>query len=419
MTLRQSKMAAPMWRVFACRGFGEMNFQFQVQKWKRSCAFCMKLHTGRHLSVPQEETADSGAALPRAAFRTSESNPVRHSLQHEAQFYTIPENEVQSLFPVGFRKRFVKQIKTFNEAAVMIRKPAVEVIHSLKETNFENPPIRYVLFGKRGSGKTLCLAHVMHYCMKEGWLVIHVPDGHGWNRAKRWDVNASSYNEDLVDKPMTGIEWLKHFKARNEGFLKQLKTTNKYTWSRREVTEAGQPLMEVVDQGINRAKNSCDAVGVVLKELQLQSGPETFRLLLAVRGVNAFFGDVTQTRRDDKTIVHVRELSLVRHFKKTLKSDWKNGAIVSSVDQHGAYKQPDESHLPKYLLTKEGFELMDPFIPVHVDKYSEKEIESCLDYYSDRQWLQHPQAQTEDGRKELKFLSYYNPAELDRICGGL
>ncbi|XP_077867315.1 small ribosomal subunit protein mS29-like [Saccoglossus kowalevskii] len=62
---------------------------------------------------------------------------------------------------------------------------------------------------------------------------------------------------------------------------------------------------------------------------------------------------------------------------------------------------------------------MDPFLPIHVDKYSDKEAESCLDYYIDRLWLQHSAAKMESGRKELKFLSGNNPAELDRICGGL
>nr|XP_006818236.1 PREDICTED: 28S ribosomal protein S29, mitochondrial-like [Saccoglossus kowalevskii] len=78
-----------------------------------------------------------------------------------------------------------------------------------------------------------------------------------------------------------------------------------------------------------------------------------FKMLVAVRGVNAFFGNITQLRRDDRTIVHVRELSLVKHFKKMLKNDWKNGAIVTTVDQHSSYKQPTQQHLPKYLLMKE------------------------------------------------------------------
>lgn len=40
-----------------------------------------------------------------------------------------------------------------------------------------------------------------------------------------------------------------------------------------------------------------------------------------------------------------------------------------------------------------GFDSMDPFIPVSVPNYSEKEFESCYLYYTDRHWLQHPQSE--------------------------
>lgn len=33
---------------------------------------------------------------------------------------------------------------------------------------------------------------------------------------------------------------------------------------------------------------------------------------------------------------------------------------------------------------------MEPFVPVSVPNYSEKEFESCYLYYLDRNWLQHP-----------------------------
>ena len=45
------------------------------------------------------------------------------------------------------------------------------------------------------------------------------------------------------------------------------------------------------------------------------------------------------------------------------------------------------------LAHQRGFDSMDPFIPVSVPNYSEKEFESCYLYYIDRQWLQHPQSE--------------------------
>ena len=32
---------------------------------------------------------------------------------------------------------------------------------------------------------------------------------------------------------------------------------------------------------------------------------------------------------------------------------------------------------------------MDPFVPVFVDKYNEKEMESCIEYYIHKKWIQN------------------------------
>ena len=38
----------------------------------------------------------------------------------------------------------------------------------------------------------------------------------------------------------------------------------------------------------------------------------------------------------------------------------------------------------------QGFEWLDPSIPIDVPDYTEKEALSCLHYYIDRKWLQNP-----------------------------
>lgn len=39
----------------------------------------------------------------------------------------------------------LSQIKTFNEARVMVRKPALELLAYLKGSNFSHPAVRYVI----------------------------------------------------------------------------------------------------------------------------------------------------------------------------------------------------------------------------------------------------------------------------------
>lgn len=335
------------------------------------------------------------------------------------QYYTLPSAHIRTLFPHGLPRRYQLQMKTFNEASMMVRQPALEVISYLKAADYSKPSLRYLFYGLKGSGKTMSLCHTLHFCYTQGWLVLHVPDAHIWVKNCK-ELLPSSYNTSRFDQPLQASEWLRNFRNTNEHFLSKIKTRQRYSWTKREFTEEGSPLGQLVDQGISRVKSSSDVVGAVMKELRAQSGqPESnFRLALAVDGVNALWGRST-IRKEDKSTVDPEELTLVHNLKKLMTKSWTGGAIITTLSQTGSLFTPKSSYLPQELLGERGFDSMDPFIPVSVPNYSEKEFESCYLYYMDRQWLQHPQGRTEEGKKELIFLSNRNPSMLDRICAFL
>ncbi|KAF3822941.1 hypothetical protein GH733_010377 [Mirounga leonina] len=308
---------------------------------------------------------------PRATSCTSEDDPAGPGEQHEGRHYRIPLQDLRTVFPHGLPPRFGMQVRTFNEACLMVRKPALELLRYLKNTNFAHPAVRY-----------------------------------------------SAHNKLRFDQPVEASSWLKDFQTANERFLSQIKVQEKYVWNKRESTEKGRPLGEVVEQGLTRVKNATDAVGIVLKELKRQSGSGAFRLLVAVDGVNGLWGRTT-LRREDKSLVAPEELALVHGLRKMVRNDWHGGAIVLTLSQTGALFKPRKAYLPQELLGKEGFDALDPFIPILVSNYSPEEFESCVQYYLENSWLQHEKAQTEEGKKELLFLSNANPGQLERLCAYL
>ncbi|XP_078061815.1 small ribosomal subunit protein mS29 [Mustelus asterias] len=358
-------------------------------------------------------------AAPRSppVFRTSEMDPGLHTEQHVGLHYTIPTSDLKTILPHGLTRRFQQQIKTFNEACVMIRQPALELLSYLRSANYSHPAIRYVIYGQKGCGKTLTLCNAVHYCAKRDWLILHIPNAYLWVKHSK-ELMQSSYNQARMDQPLEASAWLKNFKITNERFLKQLKTQQKYIWSKREATEEGRPLAEVVEQGLTRVKNASDAVGVLFKELKAQCLPDTYRMLVAIDGVNALWGPTTM-RKEDRSQVLAAELTLVHNLRKLVNNDWAGGAVVTTLTQTGALASAELSCLPHDLLRKDGFDTMDPFIPVEVLDYNPKEFESCYQYYVDRKWIQHENALTEEGKKELIFLCNYNPGTFDRICGPL
>nr|XP_020141113.1 28S ribosomal protein S29, mitochondrial [Microcebus murinus] len=361
------------------------------------------LHTGTQ--APQSIAAHLDNQVPleshRAISRTNESDPAKHGEQHEGQHYNIPLQDLKTVFPNGLPSRFVMQVKTFGEACLMVRKPALELLHYLKNTNFAYPAVRYLVYGEKGTGKTLSLCHVIHFCAKQDWLILHIPDGKNFLSF----VLCVSFSYLVTVVVLTLV-------------LSQIKVQEKYVWNKRESTEKGSPLGEVVEQGITRVKNATDAVGIVLKELKRQSSLGIFRLLVAVDGVNALWGRTT-LKREDKSLIAPEELALIHNLRKMVKNDWHGGAIVLTLSQTGSVFKPRRAYLPQELLGKEGFDALDPFIPMLVSNYTPKEFESCLQYYLENNWLQHEKAHTEDGKKELLFLSNANPWQLERLCAYL
>lgn len=101
----------------------------------------------------------------------------------------------------------------------------------------------------------------------------------------------------------------------------QLKTSQKYTWSLREATEAGEPLTNVIDHGISRMKHASDCVAVLLKELRMLTNEGKCRTLYACDLANNFYYR-TKLRHADTREVDVDHITIARAFKKLFRNDW-------------------------------------------------------------------------------------------------
>ena len=381
---------------------------------RMTCVFVRK-----HISSIAAEAVTYGNENP--AFRTLENNPTKHNNSHAGQYYSISQDVVQQLYQYGgFSKPFQNQIKTFNEACIMVRSSTLELLNYLKSADYSRPAIRYMIYGEPGSGKTLTLAHILHFGFINEFILIHVPLVQKWTRSIR-EVSNSETREGCVDLNIDAAAWLVHFKTQNFRLLNKLdlRISQKYEWSKREETEEGSPLMDIVEHGIKRIKYASECVIAVVKEIKKHSSEGRCKTLVGIDGFNAFVHPTTLIMTEAKVKVPPSKISLTEAFMEISKNDWCNGAVVLTVDKMSVGKDKTHSCLPLYLLGKEGFEHLDPFIPIKVNEYSETEVESCLQYYIDRHWLQNKKGCTEEGKRELKFLSGMNPERLMEICAPL
>lgn len=364
----------------------------------------------------------SAAAQPEPqerlhSFRTQETDPANHGSEHLAQFYKLPPNEKKTIFQHGgLPKTFEIQTKTFNETCLMVREPSVDVIQCLKRIDYSKPSVRFVLYGKKGSGKSLSMAHILHYAHRNKFLLVHVPWVGNWMRRCQ-EYSGSVTKEGFVDLNIDAAAWLLHFKTQNAELLKNpdLITSKDIVWSKRETTPKDSKLIDLIDHGIKRIKYASDCVTLLTEEIKNLSNNNVCKTLVAIDGFNAFFYPNTRVYTEKKEMVPPSRVTLTEGFLSLTKFDWRNAAVVVTVDEIAIAEKDQISHLPKYLLGKDGFEHMDPFIPIEVPEFSRKELTSFMDYYRERKWVRPFPGQDD----ELYFLSGGNPFKLLHLCNPL
>jgi small subunit ribosomal protein S29 len=355
--------------------------------------------------------------LPVDSFRTNQA-VSRHTRAELGQFYTIdPAMRKQIFTHGGLPKKFEKQVKTFGETCLMVRPAAAELIHYIQHTNFNKPTTRYVIYGQDGVGKSLTLAHMLHYGAQNDFVLVHVPWVPNWFKKPKETANSTT-QEGFIDLPLDAAAWLMHFRNQNAPLLERLKLTvsQDLVWSKREKTAAGASLSELIDHGINRVKFASDTIAALLQELKMQSTQGKCRTMVAIDGYNAFFTPHTRILTDNKQTVMPDKVSLTAPFVDISNFNWTNGVVLLVVDKMAVTEEQSASELPRYLLGKDGFEHVDPFVPIKVENYTEHEYQNCINYYVNRRWIQN----TNEGfESELKFLSNCNPYKLMTMTASL
>lgn len=347
-------------------------------------------------------------------FRTSEANPALHAANHLGAYYSIPSTDANLFQHGGLPKQFTQQCSTLNETCLMIRKPALEIIDYLKSLDYSNAPMKFVLYGRPGHGKSLSLAHVLHYAYLQKFVIVHVPWVNNWLRSPRETVNSQT-RPGLVDLPENAVRWLLHFKTQNQTLIKELdlRLTSEYEWSKREVSKPGEPLLDIVELGLNRSRHACEIIIAVIKEIKTMSKLEKCRTLICIDGFNAFFHPETRIKNEEKQLMAPEQISFIPAFLNATKSDWHNAAVVVTCDEL-AVPGHNKSYTPLYQLRIEGFHHLNPFIPILVPEMTDMELRNMLAYFKERRWLQNGQ-----GDDELVFLSAGSPYNLMRLCNPL
>jgi len=423
------------------------------------CNKCSKIFARPHRSFAASALPGS---LEDVFFRTDETDPAKHSTSHLGRIYTV-NPEVPKLFGKELNpkenynannyfapRQWVDRCNTLQETAIMVREPAVQIINCIKQSDLNNPAIRYVLYGRPGCGKSITLAHLTHYGHSEGYITMTFSQIKKW-LTRYYEVAPSTYTAGSIDHVVNSNIFLRNFKQSNNNLLSDpnIITHKEYVWSVRDKTPAGAPLSEVIDLGIERLTFAADALNVVIRELKLNCNEDRCKLMVVCDGVNSLFADHTLVHKEKKewengpywpdgdwmkNVALVDECSVLKNMKKLFVADYKNSIVVVSAclgarvvpadpgnrwwkSKELKMKPDPNSHLPFALLGEEGWRLFDPFLPVEVGPYSEEELDAMISYYIERGWL-GKECDSKSARQEIHFLTGRNPGDFFRFSAG-
>jgi len=390
-----------------------------------------------------QETIESNVERP---FRTLINDPLLHTEKDLGLFYKVDNDDLKRISPFGksLPLQFREECEAFNETAVMIRQPSLDIIKLIKQIDWNLPPLKVVLFPvELGVGMGLCLFHVLHYGFRKKMLLVNTPTAAEILKLAL-DATPSPNNEQMWDTPAAASSWLKTFAINNEELLKEtdFRTKFTYTWSIRESTPAGTHLLDLIAYATERIKYASECVGAIVKEVKAQVKEKNIKTLVTFDTINSYYGP-TWIVKPDRSTVKPNEVTIVKALQELLLPDWNNAFIVVTIGpkgviipkvrekdnwlvKHGHYRSEyrlpgvlmyDGSMTVKSLLRTEGIEALEPFVPIQVQKYSDMEFDNQFRYYVDRNWIQNYRGREEEGRKEILFYTARNPYEMAKFVG--
>jgi len=347
--------------------------------------------------------------------------------ENVGQLFEISTNAVDFLnLKTLLPSRFIEQVNTLRECVCLYRKQTSDVCEKLREIDFVAPasPLRVVLWGKFGTGKTMTLHQLSYFAHLQNFIIITVKDVMQLTRPNltSYDVQLSSFKPGRMDTPKYAISLLKMFKHQNQTRwqeLTKLKTTRLYEWSKLESTPEGRPIVDIVELGLSAPYLATDCLGGLFRELRFHATSRHIKLLLAIDHANSLYGRTT-IKRPDRTIANAEELTVVHQLRKMLKPTWSNGLCALVADKTELCNARDPLTIPLNspldVFGEHGLNEITPFATIKTELYSEIEANTMYKYYCDRKWLTTKKAQTEEGRKQLFHLSAYNPHYYERLC---
>ncbi|KAL0487261.1 hypothetical protein AKO1_001075 [Acrasis kona] len=349
------------------------------------------------------EQIENARSFQINAFNTSKQNNIiaHHDLfvrgsapknlnhQHVNKFYICNHDDYDKLFSVdGIGGGLSQTFNHMKQRAIMIRKPAIDVIVKMnekfkkldesKELESDGTESKssngYIFMGDGGSGKSSALVTCVHNAYKNDILVFYIPSAHWWTHGSS-EVEPSPLLKGFYDAPSATVRWLKQFTKTNADKLKTMKLSKDYDLPLENKEKQPVTLYDLCVWANNEYFNCMVGFKLLLDELLLDKNT---KMLFAVDDYNYFdmpsfftIGDMTRfTDHDYKPkSIHGREFVLFRALARVVLEDHPNKFFVASYGKSHMIKKGVPNFKDQYLTM------------VNVPAYNMDEMRAVMRYY--------------------------------------
>ncbi|KAI4739693.1 hypothetical protein E4T50_09823 [Aureobasidium sp. EXF-12298] len=221
----------------------------------------------------------------------------------------------------------------FRRPATLVRKETAELAKLMQDVEANKSAVRRVLYGERGSGKSVLALQAKAMALLKGWIVVHIPE------AKELILGNSSYTPSsepgLYNQPHFTASLLSQIAKANSTVLSKLRLSQEHNLS--IPVQSNISLDRFALMGATDPDLAPEIYNALWKELTAESkkgeGMARPPVVFTIDSIAHVMRD-SAYMSPDVTPIHAHDLSIVNHFFRLLsgKAALPNGGMVLATD---------------------------------------------------------------------------------------
>ncbi|KAF8866643.1 hypothetical protein BDZ45DRAFT_720188 [Acephala macrosclerotiorum] len=221
----------------------------------------------------------------------------------------------------------------FRRPGLLIREESKDLSRRLVDAARTREPLRLVVDGQKGSGKSLMLLHAMATAFVKGWVVLNIPEAQEVTNAMNDYAPIQGTTPTLWSQPTYTAKWLGQIGKANNAVLQNLKLSMEHNLP--IPVQSNISLARLCELGARDPDVAWPVFLAFWSEITARGRPP---VLMCLDSISNVLG-VSLYRAPDYSLIHSHDLAIIRHFVDHLSGKAKlpnGGAVIAATSRSHA-----------------------------------------------------------------------------------